>query len=524
MLTPGKPAPCHLIYYTTASIIINTISNTNPSGELSCICASGDMLRVFTLGGGQDIGKSCIIVSWGIGDCTLNVMLDCGVHLGYKGNDSRLYPEIDSFGSLDKLDCILISHFHLDHCGGLPWLLENYPEYTGRIFMTKETLEYCPMVLEDFLVQSNPSMGMDNSVKARLKSVLDRVTVIEIGKELCLSPSKERDIGVVITTRSAGHVPGSVMYHLKPVCISKGPSMMAVLYTGDFNINPDRYLDPVDVVPFSDMDTHIMIVESTYASTIRPSGKLIREQEFIEKVCNCVLSEAPGKVLIPALALGKAQEILYLLARHWKRFGIEIPIVVSSERTICFDIEKESRRFIKIVKSDHDINRSKDLVCPFDFMSESQVLNYQYPVVLIASPGMLQSGFSLQAFKYWALDPKNLLLLPGYCAPDTIGSALLQGIRDFEFSANSNKTLIQVLMKVQTISFSAHSDLHGLLQWLSYHKPSDVVLVHGKKSSMFLMKQYIKQLSLDSKDRMMSCHCPSNGSILSFGVTAKRKR
>jgi integrator complex subunit 11 len=262
-----------------------------------------------------------------------------------------------------------------------------------------------------------------------------------------------------------------------------------LLYTGDFcPTSPDRHLGAYGQFELPTVPIDLLIMESTYATTIK-APRLKREADFIDRISNCI--EDGGKVLIPAFAMGRSQEICHILGHHWRRMGLSIPIYVSSERT---------------VHSKNDIFR---LVSPED---QDSVLEHAGPLVLIASPGMLHSGFSLQALQAWAPDPKNLILLPGYCAPGTVGSALLQGTR--QIRVGDHGKVIRVRMQVQTMAMSAHADLHGLVQLISLSRPGHVVLVHGDKETMLQGKAHMETLFPE-----ISCHCPPNGSILDLEIT-----
>ncbi|CAH8848603.1 unnamed protein product [Trichobilharzia szidati] len=104
-------------------------------------------IRVIPLGAGQDVGRSCILVTLG----GKNIMFDCGMHMGY--NDDRRFPDFtyitDKGGLTEYLDCVIISHFHLDHCGALPYMTEVIG-YDGPIYMTHPTKAICPILLEDY--------------------------------------------------------------------------------------------------------------------------------------------------------------------------------------------------------------------------------------------------------------------------------------------------------------------------------------------------------------------------------------
>lgn len=127
------------------------------------------------------------------------------------------------------------------------------------------------------------------------------------------------------------------------------------------------------------------------------------------------------------------------------------------------------------------------------------------PMVLFAAPGMLHSGTSLEVFKKWAGDEKNMVILPGYCVAGTVGAKILAGIRTIDFD---KKNSLQVKMKVKNLSFSAHADAKGILQLIRQCEPKAVVLVHGEKSKMGVLKEKIKS------EFGIECYDPANGQLI----------
>nr|BAB14541.1 unnamed protein product [Homo sapiens] len=234
-------------------------------------------IRVTPLGAGQDVGRSCILVSI----AGKNVMLDCGMHMGF--NDDRRFPDfsyITQNGRLtDFLDCVIISHFHLDHCGALPYFSEMVG-YDGPIYMTHPTQAICPILLEDYRKIAVDKKGEANFFTSQMiKDCMKKVVAVHLHQTVQIKVGSE-----------------------------------SVVYTGDYNMTPDRHLGAAWI---DKCRPNLLITESTYATTIRDS-KRCRERDFLKKVHETV--ERGGKVLIPVFALGRAQEHLHppgdLLGAH----------------------------------------------------------------------------------------------------------------------------------------------------------------------------------------------------------------
>ncbi|KAL1283736.1 Integrator complex subunit [Trichinella pseudospiralis] len=139
-------------------------------------------IKIVPLGAGQEVGRSCILITIG----GKNVMLDCGMHMGF--NDERRFPDfsyITQKGKLDDfIDCVIISHFHLDHCGALPYMTEMIG-YNGPIYMTIPTKAIVPVLLEDFRkvqvkYRSDPHIFTSNMIK----DCMNKVKTVSLHEEL----------------------------------------------------------------------------------------------------------------------------------------------------------------------------------------------------------------------------------------------------------------------------------------------------------------------------------------------------
>ncbi|EPB75305.1 metallo-beta-lactamase domain protein [Ancylostoma ceylanicum] len=266
-------------------------------------------MQIVPLGAGQDVGRSCILVTIG----GKNVMLDCGMHMGYQ--DERRFPDFSYIGGGGKLNdyltCVIVSHFHLDHCGSLPHMSEIVG-FDGPIYMTYPTKAIAPVLLEDYRKVQTEFRGDTNFfTSANIKACMKKVIAVNLHETI------QVDNELSIRAFYAGHVLGAAMFEIRV-------GHQSVLYTGDYNMTPDRHLGAARVLPGLRPDC--LISESTYATTIRDS-KRARERDFLRKVHDRVM--AGGKVLIPVFALGRAQELCILLESYWERMDLKVPIYFS---------------------------------------------------------------------------------------------------------------------------------------------------------------------------------------------------
>ncbi|CAD5123149.1 unnamed protein product [Dimorphilus gyrociliatus] len=439
-------------------------------------------IRAIPLGAGQDVGRSCILIEIG----GKNIMLDCGMHMGY--NDDRRFPDfsfIRKSGDLTPyLDCVIISHFHLDHCGALPYMTEMVG-YNGPIYMTHPTKAVCPILLEDYRKLTVEKKGEQNFFTSEMiKKCMSKCVAVNLHQTI------QVDSELRIKPYYAGHVLGAAMFHVEV-------KNQSLVYTGDYNMTPDRHLGAASI---DKCRPDLLITESTYATTIRDS-KRCRERDFLQKVHECV--ERDGKVLIPVFALGRAQELCILLETYWERMNLKVPIY------FAVGLTEKANNYYKmfITWTNQKIKQTFLERNMFEFKHirafDRSFIENPGSMVVLATPGMLHSGLSLQIFKKWAPFEKNMVIMPGYCVQGTVGFKILSGQRKLDIDGHP----LEVKMSVQYMSFSAHADAKGIMQLIGMCEPKNVMLVHGEGGKMQFLKAKIE------REYGTSCYMPANGEM-----------
>ena len=489
-------------------------------------------IKIFPLGAGQEVGRSCIIV-------TINgyrIMLDCGVHMGY--NDERKFPEFrrllkkfkkfvdnekkesnnnkynstsnnlnnttdnntykfvdpkDVHDYSDIVDLLIISHFHLDHCGALPFFTELLG-YKGPILCSQPTKAILPVTLEDFRKVMSEYKGQISILRPeQIKNCVAKIQTIEINETRIF----KNDIKV--TCFYAGHVLGACMFLIDI-------NGNRVTYTGDCNTIIDRHLSGAYMPKiFPD----VLMTETTYGDKVRQT-KRIREREFLKKIEE-TLSKG-GKVLIPIFALGRAQELCILIDTYWRRTNNKAPIyfIGPMAQKVNFYYKLFQNWMNPAVKS---VFTQRNV---FDFkfvqQSDKSLMGVEVPMVIFATPGMLHGGFSLNMFKKIAPEAKNCVIIPGYCSPGTVGNRILNGEKKIEIDGEN----IDVKCEVYYMSFSAHADQKGLLQLINNIAPKNLMLVHGDLEAMKKFKETC-QSQIPSKKIIM----PENKENVTFNDSPK---
>nr|CCC90000.1 putative cleavage and polyadenylation specificity factor subunit [Trypanosoma congolense IL3000] len=454
--------------------------------------ASTDEVEILPIGSGGEVGRSCIVVRYK----GRSVMLDCGNHPAKSGLDSL--PFFDSI-RCEEIDVVLITHFHLDHCGALPYFCEQ-TAFKGRIFMTSATKAFYKMVMNDFLRVGASAEDIVNN--EWLQSTIEKIETVEYHEEVTVN-------GIHFQPFNAGHVLGAALFMVDI-------AGMKVLYTGDFSRVPDRHLLGAEVPPYS---PDILIAEST--NGIRElESREERETLFTTWVHDVV--KGGGRCLIPVFALGRAQELLLILEEYWEAHKElqHIPIYYAS--SLAQRCMKLYQTFVSAmndrVKEQHENHRNPFVFKYIQSLLDTRSFEDTGPCVVLASPGMLQSGISLELFERWCGDKRNGIIVAGYCVDGTIAKEILS--KPKEITKPDGKVLPLRMRTVQSVSFSAHSDgrqTRDFIQALPNTK--HVILVHGNIGAMGQLKNKLQQ---DFAERGMKVYATKNQEAVRIPFSVQR--
>ncbi|KAK9277709.1 hypothetical protein L1049_007256 [Liquidambar formosana] len=376
---------------------------------------------------------------------------------------------------------------------GLFPTLRKFVGIAGPIYMTYPTKALAPLMLEDYRKVMVERMGeQEQFTSDHIVECMKKVIAVDIKQTV------QVDKDLQIRAYYAGHVLGAAMFYAKV-----GDS--AIVYTGDYNMTPDRHLGAAQI---DRLQLDLVITESTYATTVRDS-KYAREREFLKAVHKCVAGG--GKVLIPTFALGRAQELCILLDDYWERMNLKIPIYFSAGLTI------QANMYYKMLISwtSQKVKQTYASRNAFDFKNVSSfdrsLINAPGPCVLFATPGMISGGFSLEVFKQWAPSELNLVTLPGYCVAGTIGHKLMSG-KPTQIVLDKD-TRIDVRCQIHQLSFSPHTDAKGIMDLVKFLSPKHVILVHGEKPKMAFLKGRIQS------ELGIQCYDPANNDTVCIPST-----
>ncbi len=412
-------------------------------------------MTVTFYGAAGEVGRSCIMVESG----RTRLILDAGIKLG----ETEEHPVIDD-SMLKNIDAVILSHAHMDHSSYLPHFFSN--GYNGPVYATKPTFELIDIMMKDYLQISNP--------KHVTKEGMERLPK-HYRPEEYFTEFRIRDIKVRLLP--AGHILGSAMVEL-----DDGKSRL--IYTGDVNLRSTKLLDPAYTKNLRD-DT--LITESTYGGkddVFPPEGEVMGKMAAsIKETVN-----SGGKVIIPCLAVGRAQEILFTLD-DYVRSGVipKVPIYVDGMIGRVLRIYRRNARYCKesikqrVKTNNNDPFTSKNFAIVGSKQERNRILKSDGACIVVTTSGMLKGGPVIRYMEKFAGDSNNKVILVSYQAEDTPGRQLLNGAREIEFG--DEKLKIKINMKVEYFHLSAHADRPQLLSLIGrVHGLKTVFVEHGEEN------------------------------------------
>lgn len=369
--------------------------------------------------------------------------------------------------------------------------------FKGKVYMTHPTKAIYKWMLSDYVKVTNVASDEALYTDAELSRSYDRVTTIDYHQEI------EVD-GIRFTALNAGHVLGAAMFVIEIAGVR-------LLYTGDYSREEDRHLMAAETPAFK---PEVLICESTYGVQMH-QPRAERERRFTGMVHEVV--KRGGRCLIPVFALGRAQELLLILDEYWQAHHElqSIPIYYASPMANkCMAVYQT---YVNMM-NDH-IRREIAVSNPFVFKhikylrGGREAFKDAGPCVMMASPGMLQNGFSRELFELWAPNKLNGLIIPGYVVEGTMGKYVLTHPKEVNSLSGAP---IPLKMSVEYISFSAHVDFAQNSEFIDILKPPHLVLVHGEQNEMFRLKAALNHkyghMAGDEAEQqqIMNIHTPKN--------------
>jgi metallo-beta-lactamase family protein len=406
------------------------------------------------------------------------VLLDCGMFQGKRSESAEKNKQLPV--PIAEIDAVVLSHAHIDHSGRLPFLVRH--GYRKTIFATAATRDLCAVMLADSAhIQESDAQHLARHRKGFVEPLYGMRDATQTQELMVGMPyGKTFDVvpGIRCTYIDAGHILGSASVVLD---VTEGETTKRLVFSGDIGRSGLAIIrDPEPPV-----GAHAIIMESTYGNRDHESVDGARAQ--LAAVVRDTAARG-GRVLIPAFAVGRTQEILYNLHGLVREGAIpSIPIYVDSplaiDTTTVFEMHPEvfdhSEMLVDTVKELFHYN----LVHFTRDVEESKALNTtRGPMVIIAASGMVENGRILHHLQHGASDPKNTVLIVGFQAEGTLGRRIVNREPVLKIYGEE----VPLRARVEVINgYSAHADRKELAAWLdavNAKSPAlgQVFLAHGE--------------------------------------------
>lgn len=424
------------------------------------------------------------------------ILLDCGL---YQGSRQQAYEVNCCFPHFDpaSIDMVILSHAHIDHSGNLPNLAKS--GFTGNIYTTHATRDLCQIMLADSARIQESDIAWLN--KHRARNGLGEVTPLynEQDAERCLRqfvtigydrPMPVCD-GVTVTFIDAGHILGSaqVVLDVKDQADGKQKRFM---FSGDVGRGHNEVLR--DPVPVENVD--FLLMESTYGGREHDAPPGVGDH-FGEIITRAV--KRGGKILIPAFAVERTQQILFVLNElfengripHLKVF-VDSPLAVSATEIYRLHPDAFNEEVYQSLFEKQNPFGFENLTLVRSVSGSKALNDIEGPAIFISASGMCEAGRILHHLKNHIGDPKTTVLFVGYCAENTLGRRIRDGEKEVPILGGRYK----VRAHIETVdSFSGHADHSELLDYFAHTTgpKNKVWLVHGETLASETLCQALRE-------------------------------
>lgn len=456
-------------------------------------------MNLHFLGGAMEIGGSCIYLKIS----GKGILMDSGIR--QSGAKDPL-PDFQTLQEQGGVDAVLISHAHMDHIGTLPLVSKAYPG--APIYMTAMTADLTRVLLYDSLkIMNNREGEIPHYSEQDVLSMLNRIH--PVGYQ---TPFPVLD-GFTLTFYPAGHIAGAA-------CIYLATKEGTLFYSGDFSAFSQRTIEGISIPK---LRPDIAIVETTYGNRLHANRQL-EEKRLVDLVRECI--DQKKKILIPAFALGRAQEVLLILRAAIQ--NQELPPVPVYVDGMIRDINLMYTRnpvYLKnalgkrILKGNEPFY-TKEIQPVAPAQKREDLLSGSDPAIFLSSSGMLTGGPSVQYAKTLASSEDACIIITGYQDEESPGRQLLNLLEDRkDAKLTLNGSTIPVKCRIEQVGLSAHGDKFEIINLLERLSPRHIYLVHGNPDAM---KELGRELA--GEDYRRQVYLPECGQSYEFLLRSKRKQ
>jgi metallo-beta-lactamase family protein len=423
-------------------------------------------------GAAGEVTGSCHILRVG----GRQLLLDCGMIQG--GAEPQRRNRMPFPFEASKIDAVVLSHVHIDHCGRLPLLYRR--GYRGPVYTNPACAHLLPILLKDsadLMLREAERANRDGREERAtpLYELEDVEGLLRLVKTIAYDQPHPLLPGVTVRVREAGHILGSSSIEL---WAEEAQVRRKLVFSGDLG----QYDTPILQDPYRFESADLVLMESTYGD------RRHRGREDTERELGAILAQAArdgGNVIVPAFAIGRSQELLYLLAQNygewhlarWKIF-LDSPMAIAASRVYWQHPDRYDEDASRLRESFRGMPPLPNLVLSETSDDSRAINNIRGGAIIIAGSGMANGGRVLHHLKHNLPRAECHVIIVGFQAPGTLGRQLVD--RQPEVRIHGQR--VRVAAQVHTLGgLSAHGDQAQLLRWYdSFADRPPVYLVHGE--------------------------------------------
>jgi uncharacterized protein len=450
-------------------------------------------MKITFLGGADEVGASSMLIEIS----GQRILVDAGIRPSPKarwGLAGDHLPDLSQIDALGSLDAILVTHAHSDHTGALELVVGRYPN--APVYATAPTITLTRVLHQDSRRIMQSRLDEEGELPLfddlAIEQLMTTFTPVPYHTPLALGE------GLVVTFFPAGHIAGAAMLGLES---DEGN----LLITGDISISPQRTVDGARPPAFR---PDLLVVESTYGGRLH-ANRAVQERKLVESAAE-VTAEG-GKVLIPAFALGRAQELLLILGEFQRRGELpSVPVWADGMvRAIC-QAYTSFAEVLPLPLQERGAKFFEGNIRPIKSQAQRQALVWEPgPAIIVSSSGMLAGGPSLSYARALASSPQHAILLTGYQDEESPGRRLQEVAERGSGTIRLGKDKVDVQCRLGTYALSAHADEGQIISLAETLHPEHILLVHGDEAARTSLQKAFS-------DRKRIVHLPQAGQTLEF--------
>jgi KH/beta-lactamase-domain protein len=439
-----------------------------------------EWVRLTFLGGARQVGRSCIFLQ----TPESRVLMDCGINVA---SDQEPYPYLDAPEfHLNELDAVIVSHSHLDHSGFVPYLFKY--GYRGPVYCTAPTRDVMSLLALDYVKlmkaeNRDPLYDTDH-----IKEMVKHTITLDYDEVTDITPD------VRITLYNSGHILGAAMVHL-----NVGNGLHNLLYTSDLKFGRTPLLEPA-ITQFPRLET--VIIEATYGGKTNVMGSPQEQDDLLKNIIRETIKRG-GKVLMPVLGSGRAQDVMVIIEEMVRRKELDpIPVYIDGMVWDITAIHTAYPEYLNRVIRKAIFHKDENPFLSPIFKhigsqkERQQLLEEHGPCVILATSGMMVGGPSVEYFKQLADNPKNSIVFTCYQPEGALGYRIMHGEKEFIFTEEGQQRVVPVKMEVCRVEISDHSDRKQLMNFIfkTTPRPKKVIINHGENARILDLASSIHKL------------------------------